>query len=347
MNITTNRKELASALKFVSPAAARNPMLPILAGVKLEQYSGTLTLTCSDMDVTYSAEVYAKGPKSECVAPADLLAQIIDAMGGESVTIEADEKVTVTSGETVAVLPSWPAKDWPQMEKPDDDPVTYTGEQSDRLASILCMASDDLANQKLTGVHFVDSMAVTTDSFRMGVVTDLPEVRDSLVPAARLKGILRGEDVTAAFGDRLASFRSGNRTVTVQQIEASYPEHERLFPANPPSRLVVSGPALAESAGRVAAIGLDTKNPRVTLQRDGDKLIIVGEDGIGGSVTDVIHCSGDYDGTIGFKPVQLSDMLAAVGDEVTLLITDELKPVTIEESGLRLLCMPVRTAQIK
>lgn len=345
MRVDVDRRAFVSALKFTAGAAAKNPTQPVLAGVRIEQHNGTLSLQCSDLDVTYSDSLPAKGTKGVAITPADLLLRVTERMAGETVTLEAGDTLTVTSGETIAVLPCWPSEQWPKIETPDGNPEIITGGEADRLASILPMASTDQNDPKLSAVHFVDGEAVTTDKYRMGVVTGLAIKRDALVSAAALRNVLHGEDVEVRFADLLASFTSGSRSVTLRQVEADYPDHAKVFPAAPPHRLEVAGPALAESALRVAAIGLDSANPRLTMQRDGGKLIVNGTDGKGGSVTDVIACAGDYNGEIGFRPEQLADMLAACGDEVVLLVTSNMHPVIVEESGLRLLIMPVRVAQ--
>lgn len=355
MKATVPRKALASALKHVTPAVAKGGSLPVLSGVRIEATSAGLDLCCSNLDLTATSLVVDATDVEDGIAipPAGQLQRIVDKLGGEHVHLELEENtLTITSGETVATVRTWLPDEWPKVTYPDGDSVLWSELDVDAIARIVPMAAVDGNRPVICGVYFAEGSAFTTDSYRMGMVHDLPDLgRPALIPATALRVILAaGEAVEVTVGEREVTMVVGERTVTTRLIEGEYPDVKRLVPGRQPSSLTFAREELAVAVDRAslaAVVDTRSKSSRaIHVERDGDKARVSATDpDTGATVSDVIGCRGDFEQSIGWNPDFLGDILdAAVDDDITVELTDNLKPSVVKTGRLTLLLMPVRKA---
>lgn len=346
MRATFERRELVAALRTVTPAAAKGPMLPVLCGVHIDVAPTGADLTCTNLDTTVATTVDAPGSQpGEAIVPAGMLARIVAAMAGENVVVEAtgDGQVTVTSGEAVATLRALNVDDWPRLAEPDGETVELDATTVDLLARIAPMASTDATRQTLCGVRFGDGEAAATDSYRLGIVAGLPDgLGPAIVPADALKAALAaGGGVQVRTDGRTMSFAAGPTTVTARLIDGSFPDYRRLV-HDPPETIVVDRDALAAAVDLVGLAATDA-NHTVALERDGGKLLLSSTDAEVGALADTIAASGTYQGKVAFNRGFLAALLDAVepGD-VTIRLTDDRRPAVVGTGRLTLLLMPVR-----
>lgn len=353
MKATTNRKALAAALKSVTPALSRGGQLPILAGVRIQATSAGLDLCCSDRELTATALVPDADDVVDGVAipPAQLFARIIDKLGGETVRLALEDNIlTITSGETVATVRTWLPEEWPKIESVEGTTVSWTAGDADLVERLIPFAATDTARPGLCAIALVGTEAAATDSYHLGVVTELPDIGEALVPVNAMRlALVGGGPVDVALGDRIATFTQGTRTISTTLIPESFPKFRSLIPANPPCSLTFARHEFAAAVDRAQLASIEDKSAKnarhVRIERDGDKARVWAVDGERGSdVSDTIGCRGDFDATVAFNPDFLGDVLAAVeeDDEITLHVVDNMKPATVRSGRLTLLVMPVR-----
>jgi DNA polymerase-3 subunit beta len=355
MRATVNRKALAAALKSVTPALSRGGSLPILAGVRIEATSAGLDLCCSNLDLTATALVPDTEDVTDGVAipPAQLFSRIIDKLGGENVRLSLEDNVlTITSGETVATVRTWLPEEWPKIEAVEGATVSWTAGDVAMIERLVPFAATDTARPGLCAIALVGTEAAATDSYHLGVVHELPEVGEALIPVEAMRLALSGGDpVDVAIGERMVTFTAGTRTISTQLIAESFPKYGGLIPPSPPHHLTFARHELEAAVDRAELASIEDKSAKnsrhVRIERDGDKARVWAVDGERGSdVSDTIGCRGDFDLAVAFNPDFLGDLLAAVDtdDEVTLELVDNMKPATVHSGRLTLLVMPVRIA---
>lgn len=353
MRATVSRKALAASLKHVTPVIAKGGSLPVLGGVRIESTSAGLDLCCSNLALTSTSLVVDAIDVDAGVAipPAQQLQRIVDKLGGENVRLELDENVlTITSGETVATVRTWSPDEWPKLRPTEGESVLWSETDVDALARILPMASVDENRPLITGVYFGKGDAAATDSYRLGVVHDLPDTGvEVIIPASALKIILaEGGGCEVTFDQQQVTVVSGTRTITARLYEGEYPNWRGLIPKSYPFSLTFASAELRSAfdrAGLAAVSDPKSKSSRVVrLERDGDKARVWADDAdTGVSVSDTIGCRGDFEGRVGWQPDYLADLLdAAQADEVTVELADSLKPSVVRTGRLTLLVMPVR-----
>lgn len=351
MKARIEREALRKALKTVTPAISRGN-LAVLNGVRIDATSG-LRFTCTDLQQTIIVDEAANVMEpGSAVVPASLFARFVDRLPAGSVELVLDDgRLHVQGGDATLALWCLPVEEWPLIESTDGASFTLTAEHVDSLRRILPMASIDQARPILTGLNTNGDQAACTDSWRLGVAR-LPgaTLPPAIIPAEAMTNALKTADgaVTLTVGQRSASVRHSNATWQTVLIEGEFPSFERLIPKGPPHVLTFNVEALVDAVTTAGVLGgVDAKGNRapVKVHRDGDKASVSATRQDVGTADQVIPCDGDFDPPIGFNPEFLAAMVTATGlEDVTLHLTDELKPVVAFTDELTLLCMPVRLA---
>lgn len=347
MKATIDRKALVAGLKTVTPALP-NGGLPVLHGVHIAATTTGIDLCCSSLHFT--AETVVVDPENVtpgiCIPPARLLLRIIEKLGGERVTIEAvpGNRVVVTSDETVAQIKAHDPEMWPDLPEAQGDGVVLAGGVLDDLDRILPFASVDGDRPQLCTLHFGNGDAVTTDTFRMGIVSGIPaELGPALVPIEAWKAIAKAAkgSIELTIDDRYLTARTGPSTFTTSLVEGTYPPYDRMMASlDLKHHWTVPRVALIEALGRLTALGGPSS---VVAFLDGDKLRLTAEDKDVGSIEDVIPTAGDYADRLRFATKFFAEMLDALEDDEIRIEFESLgKPAVAKADALTVMVVPIR-----
>lgn len=372
MKLRVDRNDLADAVAWVTRTVSTSrATLPALSGVLLDAAEGRLTCRATDLDVAaevtlpVSAEV-----EGTTLIPGRLFSQIVAKLPDAAVDLDATgERVEVRCGRATFRVRSMPVQDFPAL--PQVDPDAPRAEiKSDAFSRLVTQvaraASSDVARPVLTGVHLAAEdgvlTAAATDSYRLAL-RELPWEEDTsataLVPARALSEAAKaghevGGSVTIVFEDDKASFLLGDRRLTTQLIDGTFPSVRKLLPENHETTVVVDRPALVEALQRVAVVALGQANTPVSLTfEDGTVDLAAGNRELG-DAAEALPAEIDGPGlTIAFNPTYLLAGLDATGTErIRIELRDGLKPAVIRphtdgDAGvddLTYLLMPMRVS---
>ena len=139
MKFRVEHDALADAVAWVARALPSRPVVPVLAGLRLEA-GEDLTLSCFDYDLSATARVAAEvAEPGTALVPGRLLAEIIRSLPGQPAEFAADgDVVSLTCGGAEFALVSLPLADYPEL--PPIPPVAGTidgGELAAAVAQVL------------------------------------------------------------------------------------------------------------------------------------------------------------------------------------------------------------------
>jgi DNA polymerase-3 subunit beta len=356
------RDILADALVATSRAAtSRTSTLPVLAGLRLDVESDTLTVTGTDLELTIRLRATVGGETDgSVVVPARLVTEIVRALPEGTVHVEArDDDVLISAGRSQFSVRPFALDDYPTQHEPDAEPATVPADVlGSALRQVVRAASTDEARPVLTGVLIAaddDGLRmVATDSYRLAVRTlpdagMLPVEKPVLVPGRALSELQRllasVETAQVRLGERVVEFSLGEARLTTRLIDGEFPNYRNLLPSSHPNTLTLGRESLLEALRRVRILAQDSKVVRLSLGGDTVDLTVIAQDV--GNASETVDAK--YEGTemvVAFNPDFLAAGVEALdGDEVTMALNDPGKPVVLRGVGsddYLYLLMPVR-----
>jgi DNA polymerase-3 subunit beta len=340
MEFRVEHGPLAEAVAWVARALPSRPVVPVLAGLRLDAGDG-LALSCFDYELAATVRLPAEvAEPGSVLVPGRLLAEITRSLPGlpARFRFEAPE-VTLTCGSAEFTLVSLPLADYPELPPPP--PLAGTvdgGELAAAAAQVLPAASRDDTLPVLTAVCFdIHGERLTlaaTDRYRLAVrdlrwQPTVPGLRASaLVPARLLAEASRimsaGVPVEVAFtagqeaqpgrearpADGMIGFASGERRLAGRLIAGEFVRYESRFPAGFSCQAELLAGAFTEAVRRVS-LAADRGSP-VRLRFTQDSVVIEARaEGRARAVETVAaRFTGDQP-AIAFHPQYLLDGLVA------------------------------------
>ena len=183
MKFICDRRELCKAIASLSKAIAKNPILKVLEGIRIQWdsfYSKKVSLCGYDMELGIQANVPAiTEGDGDFVVSYQLLSKVLKKMAGNEVTIDISEETAVIQcGSTEFSIPAMAVEDYPTLPSFEDG-ETFFIEQG-KLRSMIQQTS--YATSKCedrpvyTGELFeIDDnelKVVATDGYRLAVRTE-------------------------------------------------------------------------------------------------------------------------------------------------------------------------------
>lgn len=354
---------LAKALKAVAPSVGRQSD-SITRGVHVETTKAGITVTATDLATTMTTDIVdgaAVGAKGAFVAPHGMLSRCAGAIKTGAIDLEvAGDELTITQGTRVTgTLRLLPVANWPRVNADRDEWGGYDldADTVDRLRRVARAASTDASRAaQLTALTISDGWAFATDSYRLHAteVPDLDVKEPLIIPAAPLVAVL----ADAADGCRLdidprsrhVAVTTGRTTWGTQLIGGEPIRWRNLVPTNPPRHFTADRAELLDALRLVAVMPDETSSsggkthvrPVIIRAADGEATLTCSAADVG-LMSATIDVDSDIDFDFAFNPALLRSALeCTAADEITMRMTDHLKPAIIESDGLLLLCMPVR-----
>lgn len=357
MKLTIERAALLKSLTHVQSVVERRSTIPILANVRLEGKAGLLSLNATDMDLdiveTVAADVSRAGATT---APAHTLYEIVRKLPeGSQVELDyngGDGLLTLRSGRSKFSLACLPVEDFPVMsggELPYE--FSLSVEELKRLIDRTRFAiSTEETRYYLNGIylHAADSAglpvlrAVATDGHRLArFEVPLPDgavgMPGVIVPrktVAELRKLIEESavEVTLSLSETKIRFAFGDALLTSKLIDGTFPDYERVIPADNDKFLDVDCKLFAQAVDRVSAISTE-KSRAIKLAVDKGALTLSASSPESGSAVEELEAS--YTSTpieIGFNSRYLLDILAQIeGDAARFAMADAASPTVVRE----------------
>ncbi len=370
MKLTIERAALLRSLNHVQSVVERRNTIPILSNVKIEGRNAQVSLNATDMDLdiveSVPAEVIRPGATT---APAHTLYEIVRKLPeGSQVELEhgEDSQLTLRSGRSKFVLASLPVEDYPAMSG-GDLPFTFTL-AADELKGLIDRTRFAISSEEtryyLNGIylHAASSggvavlRAVATDGHRLArVEVPLPEgatgMPGVIVPrktVVELRKLLDETtmEVTVALSETKIRFAFDDAVMTSKLIDGTFPDYERVIPADNDKVLEVDCRAFSQAVDRVSAISTE-KSRAIKLSVEKGGLTLSASSPENGSAVEELEAAYDAGPIeIGFNSRYLMDILAQIeGDAARFAMADAASPTVVREvtdSSAVYVLMPMR-----
>lgn len=374
MKLTIKKDLLLNALNKVSKAISTKNLIPVLAGIKFELKKKKLTLTASDNDITIQTmiestneEDFKVEQEGSIIIQGKYILDIVRKLPDKYINIEViDElKILIYTENSEFNLNGISESEYPNIGL----------EESKKKVRIKASVFKDIVNQTafassneeskpvLTGINFniVGNMLEcnSTDSYRLArKVVKLDSASEEnyniVIPSHNILEFSRiideedGDIELHIFNNKIL-FKTGNLKFESRLINGTYPNTSNLLPDD--SYLVVSTNlnAFYDVIDRVSILTSDKEKNIVTLETNGDILILKSSSVEIGRVEEKmpITKNNNEDIKISFSAKYMMEALKSFSTEtVDIHFVGEIKPILIkssEDETLTQLVLPIRT----
>ena len=368
MKFIVSSSALLKSLQLIGGVINNSNTLPILDNFLFEINGGTLTVTASDLETTFSTQLKIESETNSLIAlPARLLLDILKTFPEQPLTFLKTEKNTVeisaNNGKYAVAYVN--GDDFPKRPEIKDSKtlnvkgnILFTAINTTLFAS----GNDDL-RPVMSGIFFQFSSEsltfVATDAHKLVRYTrhDLKsdETGEFIMPKKPLQ-ILKNtlsiidDEITIEYNQTNVQYRIGNSTLTCRLIDGKYPNYEAVIPKENPNQMTLNRNDFLNSVKRVSIFSNKTTY-QVSLMIAGASLKISAEDlDYSNSAEERLDC--DYQGDdikIGFNSRFLIEMLSGLNcEEVKLSMSMPNKaglitPIDSTQEGeeITMLVMPV------
>ena len=367
MNITLPRHTLLALLAQALPVVDKKSAMPILSMVCMTAADGVLTMSATDLMVSYTGRRPATvhTPGTVCIDGAMFNAVVTKLPEGD-ITINVGKNylaaLTAAKGKRKANLTAMPGEDFPSIPPPSGTPIDIPAETLTALRSLTsyAMATDDTRphlSAMLLEYSAGTLRAVTTDGHRL-CKAERPIAHDgppwkALVPSSALSrlrlaatGVVRfamaGASGPVFFGDV-----EGNDAWSTKLVDASFPSYSQVIPSDRGTRITCDRQQLRDALSALTIVASD-RTSGVKLRLAGGKLYLHSENPEVGDMDDELDAdvSNDRELVWGVNSRYPSQTLAALtGERVDLWVSGELDPMCItlpDDDGFIAVIMPMR-----
>ncbi len=359
MQLTIERAALLKSLAHVQSVVERRNTIPILSNVLLVAGDGRLAFTATDMDLTIiddaAAKVTAPGATTaQAHTFYDIVRKLPEGAEVELSTTAGGSQLTLRSGRSTFALQTLPREDFPD---PGDEemPQSFQIAASD-LRSMIDRTRFAISTEEtryyLNGIYFhaVEEngrsllRAVATDGhrlarFEMPLPAQAAGMPGVIVPRKtvnELRKLIEDQDgeIDVALSETKIRFSFGSSLLSSKLIDGTFPDYQRVIPANNDKVMEIHCRAFAEAVDRVSTISSE-KSRAVKLAVGDGSLTLSANAPDSGSAEEQLEI--DYTGEpieIGFNSRYLLDVAQQIaGERVELLLSDAALPTILREAN--------------
>jgi DNA polymerase-3 subunit beta len=355
MKLTIDCAALTRPLGHVQSVVERRATIPVLSNIVIRVENSQVMLVATDMDVdiveTVSATVMDPGV---CTVPAQLLYDIVRKLpdGAEMELTEVENgQVKISAGRSNFSLPTLPVEDFPALS---DQAMTteFTLSAVDLKALIentRFAISTEETRYYLNGIylhHAEDNLlrVVATDGHRLAQSQmNLPTGAETM-PAAIIPRKVVGEmsklideyegDVRIGLTDTRIRFSFGSVEMTSKLIDGTFPDYQRVIPADNNDIMQVAAAPFREAVDRVSTISAE-KSRSIKLKISKNMLVLSASSPDAASAEESLEVT--YEGNdveIGFNArylIEIANQIA--GDSIEFALSDAAGPSLIRTPG--------------
>lgn len=371
MKIVIDRSKLLKSLGHVQSVVEKRNTIPILANVKLDANNGSLRLTATDMDIAMVESVGAAIEQTAATTvPAhmfyDIVRKLPEGAEVEISNIEDEKRLAIRAANSNFTLSCLPVEDFPVMAEGEFEfQFTVTQEECKELIDKTRFAiSTEETRYYLNGIYLHAAgeegsrtlRSVATDGHRLAQTEiTLPAGADKMpgviVPrktVMELKKLLEeaGADIEISVSNAKIRFVCGDAVLVSKLIDGTFPDYERVIPADNNRPMEVDNKRLIQAVDRVSTIASD-KSRAIKLKLENGTLNLFADNQDSGVATESIEVSYSAEPMeIGFNSRYLLDMLGQIeGETVQFLFGDTSAPAVVRDPadiGALYVIMPMR-----
>lgn len=367
MKLDCPRREFHDAVSAAAAAASVRTSVNILQNLMIEAHEGGVRVMGCDgeMWVERNVACMVTDPGAICLQ-ARTLNEITSQLPDGDLALKTLDNggALLTEGASEYRLQTLDASDFPEPPDfgGDGELRLKMGVLRNAVDSVLYAVSPDQHRQVLTGVLFTYNgqvlTLVATDTHRLAVrKLHQPGIGTSInaiVPEKAIKAIKSlpvtdDEEVTIQFGNGRLGVEAGGAKVVSQLLAGTYPNWERVIPAESTRSWSVEADQLLEKVKRAMILAKDNAN-RVRFRGEGDQILIAARsEERGEAKEEVLMIPQNGDVEIAFNGRYVQDVLDAIdGPGVKIEMTESSRPAVFrpadDEEGYFCVIMPMALA---
>ena len=370
MKIKIKRALLLENLNKVSKALSTKNLVPALAGIKFDLNKNGLTLTASDNDITIETFI----PKTDdmtieengcIIIQGKYILDIVRKIKDENIDIEVfdETKIIISTQNSEYNLNGINKREYPNINLEESkNPIILDSDEFKKMISQTAFATSvDESRPQLTGINFKivkDELECnSTDSYRLArkvlkLKEDAVETYNIIIPSKNLLELVKVidcEQIDMHIFNNKILFKTNNTKLQSRLINGSYPNTANLLPKDSMLKVIVNISDLYDVIDRVSTLTSDKEKNIVSLETDGNTLIMRSSSEAIGRVEEKMEIKKDNDKDIkiSFSAKFMMEALKTFdGDEATINFVGEINPIIIKdnkEDNLIQLVLPIRT----
>ena len=374
MKFTIKKEVLMEAINKVSKAISSRNVIPVLAGIKFELTSKKLVLTASDNDITIQTfincddeEIIKVKEEGSIIIQGKYISDIVRKLPDKYINIEVvDElKILIYTENSEFNLNGISESEYPNIDLGESKShIELSPSVLKEIVNQTAFATSIDENKAiLNGINFNitgDMLECNaTDSYRLArKVIKLDKVskenQNIVIPSRNLVEFTRIIDESAEmieihiFNNKIL-FKYQNLLFQSRLINGTYPNTSNLLPKDYLVKLHFNINQFYDVVDRVSILTSDKDKNTVTLETDGNNLIMKSSSAEIGRVEEkmTVEKDQDIDVKVSFSSKYMMDALKSFNTEtVELHFVGEIKPILLkssEDESLTQLVLPIRT----
>ncbi|MCB1445435.1 MAG: DNA polymerase III subunit beta [Rhizobiaceae bacterium] len=359
MRITLERSNLLKSLGHVHRVVERRNTIPILSNVLLRAEGANLRLKATDLDLEITEAAPAMVEKAGATTvPAHLLYEIVRKLpdGSEvALTVNAEgTAMTVNSGRSKFSLQCLPEGDFPDLTA-----GSFSHSFKIKAADLKMLIertqfaiSTEETRYYLNGIYFhtveagdaLKLRAVATDGHRLArAEIEAPSGSEGMpgiiIPrktVGEIQKLVEDPEAMVQFevSDAKVRLSFGDIVLTSKLIDGTFPDYQRVIPANNDKEMRVDVSTFASAVDRVSTISSE-RGRAVKLALSDGQMVLTVNNPDSGSATEELAVSYEGDPLeIGFNARYLLDITGQLaGDDAVFKLADPGSPTIILDSA--------------
>lgn len=376
IQFSINKTVFLQALNITKRAISSKNAIPVLSTVKIEVSTDGITLTGSNGQISIENFISVQDENAgllisstgSVLLEATFFINVVSSLPDIVLDFQEIEQkqVVLTSGKSEITLKGKEAEQYPRLQEVSTSKplVLETKVLKQTINETAFAASTQESRPILTGVHFVltdnkQLKTVATDSHRMSqrklMLEKAGDNFDVVIPSRSLREFStvftdEVETVEVFFSNNQLLFRSEHISFYTRLLEGTYPDTDRLIPADFNTVVVFDTANLRHAMERARLLSNATQNGTVKLEiSNGLVSAHVNSPEVGKvhEELDTLEVIGE-DLVISFNPTYLIEALkAATSEQVKVSFISAIRPFTLvpnlEGEDFIQLITPVRT----
>lgn len=374
MKFTIKKEVLMEAINKVSKAISSRNVIPVLAGIKFELTNKKLILTASDNDITIqthidcnNTDIITVKAEGSIIIQGKYISDIVRKLPDKYINIEVvDElKILIYTENSEFNLNGISESEYPNIDLGESKShIELSPSVLKEIVNQTAFATSIDENKAiLNGINFNitgDMLECNaTDSYRLArkvikLEKSSKENQNIVIPSRNLVEFTRiiddsDEMVEIHIFNNKILFKYQNLLFQSRLINGTYPNTSNLLPKDHLVKLHFNINNFYDVVDRVSILTSDKDKNTVTLETDGNNLIMKSSSAEIGRVEEKMTITKDQeiDVKVSFSSKYMMDALKSFNTEtVELYFVGEIKPILLksdEDESLTQLVLPIRT----
>lgn len=370
MKLSISRETLLKNLRYMQSVVEKRTSIAILSNVRLRAGDNKLECTATNNDITIqgSAEAFVE-TEGVTTVNAHKLYEIVNKIP-EGVMVDINlnaegDRMSIKAGKAKFSLACLEADAFPDMTYVDDG-VTFKLESADlkrMFSKALFAVSTEETRAYLNGIymHIISDdegkkiRCVATDGHRLARVENtLPEGAEDMagviVPRKTVLELRKladdADEISLTVSEKKLQAEAGDITFTSKLIDGTFPDYERVIPADNKKEMDVSRQALTQAVDRVSILSHE-KSRSIKFELNPNSLMISANNPDQENASEEVKVDYNEDEiNIGFNAKYLNEIGSHVeSDDMQFFFKDNTSPVLVKDpmdTNALFVVMPMR-----